>query len=204
MKVNKRGNGISYVFEMNSKRGNGISYVFDMKSKRGQIWVETVIYTLIAFVLIGAVLAIAQPRIEEIQDKAFIEQSLGVMKDVDNILLSLAQGGVGNKRVIELGVKNGNFIIDGENDRIIFEIDSVYAYSEPGQDYKEGNMIINTMQKGDVYSVNITRTYISYNITYGGAETSRIIGKASAPYRVSISHNGKDASNKIKIDFEVQ
>ena len=85
-----------------------------VNGKNGQVWVETVIYTLIAFVLIGAVLAIAQPRIEEIQDKAFIEQSFGVMKDIDNIILSLAQGGVGNKRVVELGLKKGNLIIDGD------------------------------------------------------------------------------------------
>src|SRR3989304_10038589 len=174
------------------------------QSKKGQIWVETVIYTLIAFVLIGTVLAIAQPRIEEIQDKSFIEQSLAVMKDMDNILLSLAQGGVGNKRVIELGVKKGSFTIDGENDMLIFEIDSTYEYSEPGVDISEGNLVINTRKKGDVYSVNITRAYSNYNLTYTGADALRIIGKSSAPYRLSVSHDGKDPSNNIKIDFEVQ
>ena len=175
-----------------------------VNGKNGQVWVETVIYTLIAFVLIGAVLAIAQPRIEEIQDKAFIEQSFGVMKDIDNIILSLAQGGVGNKRVVELGLKKGNLIIDGENDKLSFEIDSNYEYSEPGVNIIEGDITIYTRKKGDVYSVNMTRTYSNYNITYQGTDSTRIIGKATATYKMFISHDGKDSSNQIKIDFEVQ
>jgi uncharacterized protein (UPF0333 family) len=40
---------------------------FFAKNKRGQIWVETVVYTLIALVMIGLVLAFAKPKIEELQ-----------------------------------------------------------------------------------------------------------------------------------------
>ena len=50
--------------------------------KRGQIWVETVIYTLIALVMIGTILAFALPKISEIQDKSTIEQSIIVIKDI--------------------------------------------------------------------------------------------------------------------------
>ena len=175
----------------------------EKNNKRGQVWIETVIYTLIAFVMIAAVLAIAQPRIEREQDKALVEQSLGVMKDIDNILLSLAQGGVGNKRLLELGLKEGSMKIDGENDKLIFEIDSVYEYSEPGQDYTEGNTVINTRKRGDEYTITMTRTYSNYNITYKGTDNAELINKAATPYQLFISHKGKDASNKIIIDFEI-
>ena len=40
-----------------------------MNKKRGQVWVETVIYTLIALALIGTVLAFVKPKVEEMQDK---------------------------------------------------------------------------------------------------------------------------------------
>ena len=46
------------------------------KGTKAQIWIETVIYTLIAFVILGAVLGFAKPKIEELQDKSIIEQSL--------------------------------------------------------------------------------------------------------------------------------
>ena len=165
---------------------------------------ETVIYTLIAFVMIAAVLAIAQPRIEREQDKALIEQSLGVMKDIDNVLLSLAQGGVGNKRLLELGIKEGSLKIDGENDQLVFEMDSVYEYSEPGENYIEGNTVIHTRTRGDEYTVNMTRAYSSYNITYNGRDEVGLINKASTPYQLFISHKGKDAGNKIILDFTIE
>jgi hypothetical protein len=174
------------------------------KNRLGEIWVETIIYTLIAFVLIGAVLAIAQPKIEQIQDKAFIEQSAGVIKEIDNLLFSLEQGGVGNKRLIELGIKKGSLKIDGENDLLFFEIDSSYMYSEPGANIFEGDIIIHTRKKADAYVVNISQNYPNYNITLGAKDEIKILNKASTPYQLLISHNGKDSSNKIIINFEIK
>ena len=148
------------------KRGRN-SRIFLAKNHRGQVWVETVIYTLIAFVLIGAVLAIAQPRIEEIQDKAFIEQSFGVMKDIDNIILSLAQGGVGNKRVVELGLKKGNLIIDGHYDdnfgkpAVFWELKKV----------KPGDKVIVTDGAGEDFVYIVSKVYF---LDIDSSEKSRV------------------------------
>ncbi len=107
--------------------------------KRGQVWVETVIYTLIAFVMIGAVLAFIKPKIEEIRDKALIEQTIEVIESINFGIIEL--GGEGNKRIIELGIKKGILKIDGENNLIIFEIESRHVYSQPGEDIYIGNII---------------------------------------------------------------
>ena len=40
-----------------------------MKFHKGQVWVETVLYTLIGLALIGVVLAIITPKINETRDK---------------------------------------------------------------------------------------------------------------------------------------
>ena len=106
-----------------------------MHNKRGQVWIETVIYTLIAFSLIAAVLAFVKPKIEEIQDNAIIEQSLGLMKDIDSTIREIIQGGSGNKRKLEIAIKKGSLGIDGENDRLVFEIDSRKLYSERSRRY---------------------------------------------------------------------
>ena len=66
--------------------------------KKGQVWVETVIYTLIAFVMIGAVLAFVRPKIEEFQDKAVVEQTISALEDINSVILAVVQGGTGNKR----------------------------------------------------------------------------------------------------------
>ena len=174
------------------------------RNKLGQIWVETVIYTLIAFVLISAILAIAQPKIEKIQDKTFVEQSLGVMKDLNNVFLSLAQGGAGNKRLVELGINKGNLKIDASKDELVFEIESSYLYSEPGQEISDGDILIHTREKGDGFVVNMTQNYSGrYNLRYAGKDELKIMGESSASYKLFISHKGKDASNKIIIDFEI-
>jgi hypothetical protein len=174
-----------------------------IKSKSGQIWVETVIYTLIAFVLISAVLAIAQPKIKEIQDKTYLEQSIGIMKDINNIFLSLAQGGIGNKRLIEIGINKGELKIDGEKDMLIFEMESNYLYSEPNQNVFNGDIQIYTREKGDGFVINMTQNYSgSYNITYIGVDESKIISSSSAPYRIFISNKGKDSLDRIIINFE--
>ena len=44
------------------------------EKKRGQIWVETVIYTLIALILIGLVLTFITPKIKEIQFNKYKKQ----------------------------------------------------------------------------------------------------------------------------------
>ena len=76
--------------------------------KGGQVWIETVIYTLIAFGLIAAVLAFVKPKIDEAQDKAVIEQSISMVKAVDSLIRETIQGGAGNKRILEISIKKGS------------------------------------------------------------------------------------------------
>ena len=158
--------------------------------KRGQIWVETVIYTLIAFVMIGLVLGYALPKIRELQDKAVIDQSISTLKGIDVIILNL--GGPGNQRVLELSVKKGNLIIDGINDKIAFEIEGSYTYSEPGVTITDGNIFVNTVKTGDYNLVNLTRDYSAeYNITYIGKDELKTISKTLVSYTLIISNKGK-------------
>lgn len=74
-----------------------------VKNIRAQVWIETVLYTLIAFVMIGLVLAYAKPKIEELQDKTIIEQSIEMLKNIDSTILTI--GAPGNQRLIEIGIK---------------------------------------------------------------------------------------------------
>ena len=90
--------------------------------RRAQVWVETVIYTLIALTIIGVFLSFARPKIEEIQDKSIIDQSIDMLEDMNQKILSAVEGGAGNKRVIEVGISKGSLIINGTGDEIIFSV----------------------------------------------------------------------------------
>jgi hypothetical protein len=172
---------------------------------RGQIWIETVMYTLIAFVMIGLVLTFAKPKIEELQDKALIDQSIRMLKDMDQIIFLLIQGGPGNQREIELGIKKGELKIDAINDKIIFEMQSSHIYSEPREIVNDGNLIVYTETKGNLNIVNLTSDYSgSYNIKYDGKDELQILTASSVPYKLFLSNDGDiDEYNKIIIDINL-
>ena len=173
-----------------------------MKNRRGQIWVETIIYTLIAFALIGLVLAFVKPKIEEIQDKGIIDQSISVLVDIDLIIKTL--GDPGNQRVINLGISKGIFNIDGENNKLFFEIESRYIYSEPGRNVTIGNIIVLTEKKGKINDVTLTRNYEGeYDITYQNMNELKEIGKTSTTYTLLIANKGENALNETIINIEV-
>lgn len=169
--------------------------------KKGQVWVETVTYTLVAFVLIGLILAFVKPKIDELQDKALIEQSMNVMRQIDSVINEVYEDGTGNKRLIEILIKKGNLIIDSENDSLKFEFEGNYQYSEVGQNYSESSFSILTTQNGPLYKILIEKNYPNFNITYSERDSSRTFGGSSSPYGIFISNKGGPTQT---IDFEVR
>jgi type II secretory pathway pseudopilin PulG len=172
------------------------------KKRKGQVWVETVIYTLIAFVMIGLILSYATPKIQEAQDQAIIQQSIEMMKELDSTILNI--GATGNQRVIEIGIKKGYLEIDGINDKLVFEIESQSIYSEPGKEIADGSVIILTEEKSGYNLVTLTNDYSeNYNIQFDEEENSKKISKASNSYKLTILNKGADVNGKIILDFSL-
>jgi len=103
--------------------------------KRGQVWVETVTYTLIALIMIGLILSFAKPKIEEMRDQLIIEQSIKMVKEIDQTIFEVGDSATGNKRELKVMLKKGLININGENNTITFVMESRSVYSEPGQEY---------------------------------------------------------------------
>jgi len=184
-----------------NKRGNLRKGIL-AKNYRGQVWVETVIYLLIAFVMMGLILSFIRPRIEELRDKVVIERSLEIIKDIDNLIITMENSG--NKRLVEIGISKGSLIIDSENDEIIFEMDSRYLYTEPGQDVHIGNILALTETRGDNSKITLRRDFSEeYNLTYNGKESLKTLSKASIPYKLFFTNEG-ELYDKIIINFETE
>ena len=175
--------------------------MFIWKNKRGQIWVETVIYTLTALTMMGAVLAFILPKIEEIRDKSVIEQSINSLKDVNNVILSVVQGGAGNKRLVEMNIKKGAFKINGQDNKIIFEMETSYVYSEPGKNINLGNIEAITEDIGGTNKITLTASY-NYNIKFNGGEEEKILEQASTPYTITIENDGEE-SGETTINLDI-
>lgn len=171
-----------------------------MRNKKAQVWVETVIYTLIAFAMIGLVLTYVRPKIEEFQDKSIIEESLDIMYDIDGIVREIVEGGAGNQREISLEINKGMFEINGISNKIVFEIESKYQFSEPGTTYSELGININTEEKGGLYIVILSKEY-DYNITYHEEKTLRQVTSSATPYKILVSNKG-NSGGETTIDFK--
>lgn len=171
--------------------------------KGGQIWVETVVYTLIAFLMMGLVLSYAKPKIEQIQDKAIIDQSIEIIKEIDSIITSIKDVS-GNSRELGLVFKKGSIQFDGVDDKILFNMESRYAYTEPGKEVKDGTITIFTREKGKYNDVNLTRVYSpSFNLTVNGADVSKTITQSASAYGVTISNKGIDSQGRTIIDITI-
>lgn len=170
--------------------------------KKGQVWVETVIYILIAFVMIGLVLSFVKPKIEELRDKAVIEQTIEIMNNLDGILSDIVIPG--NKRIVEVGIRKGQMQILSLNDTIIFEIESAYIYSEPGESISLGDINVTTEERGKYHLVTLKRDYFSmYNLTYQNLEIQKTFTASTVPYKLVVSNEGSGTSNITKINFDL-
>jgi type II secretory pathway pseudopilin PulG len=170
--------------------------------KEGQVWIETVIYTLIAFVMIGLVLSYARPKIEQLQDNAILQQSIDMMKQIDSTILDM--GGAGNQRILEIGVKKGTLNLDCINNKMIFEMESKSLYSEPGKSINDGSVIIFTEKKTGYNLVTLTVDYSSnYDLKFEGNDILKSISKASTSYKLSILNEGQNLNGKTIINMSL-
>jgi type II secretory pathway pseudopilin PulG len=172
------------------------------KNKIAQVWVETVLYTMIAFTIIGFVLAYAQPEIEKFQDKSAIKQSIDLMADLDSKILEVVRNGEGNKRVLELSIKKGSLNINGTSDCLTFEIESSYPYTEVGESYSEKGISITTSQIGGKNKITLLKNYSeTLNITYFGKEETKIISKSSTFYSAYVENKGGTSPSKTVVEM---
>jgi len=172
---------------------------------KGQALIEAVIYILIALVIMGVVMAVAYPKIEKMQDKSIIEQSIDMLEQIDSTIIEMRRGGPGNQRILEVGIKKGTLTINSQEDKIIFEMESAHTYSEPGQGYVQGNIVVHTTKVGDENEITLTlRNNGEYNITYSGEERIKDLTKASLPYKLLLSNKGEDNNGKIVIDISLK
>jgi type II secretory pathway pseudopilin PulG len=173
------------------------------RGKRGQIWIETVIYTLIAFALIATVIGFARPKIQEIQDKAILDQSSQILREIKSEI-SAIRGTSGNIRIVEVTIEKGFFEINSEEDFISFTMESGSEYSEAGVEIEQNDLKILTEKKNRLNEVILTSDYRDlYNLTYEGGENGKILSKSPTPYKISIENKGS-LDGKVWIDLQLK
>ena len=172
-------------------------------NKKAQIWIETVLYTLMGIALIGIVLAIATPKINESRDKILVEQTIKSFNVWDERIGELVDRGQGNVRNIPaFTMKRGELLINSTTDEIIFVVDGLSKpYSEVGFEIREGNVRITSYEtEKSAYTVLILNYKNITNITYGGSDQNRKFTAASTAYSFSIRNLGGQPYPQIDIE----
>ena len=182
-----------------------------LMNRLGQIWVETVIYTLIGLVLLGILLAFAVPEIQKQKDKAVIGNTINAMNELDNNIVDVRRNGPGNVREMSFLINRGSLIIDSGGDKLSFIIDdSEFVYSEVGRDVllSGTNLKVLTEENGKKYRVSLILDYRSgtrTNITFDGNDNEKSLTPASISYNLIIENFGRgdinDENSFVNVDI---
>ncbi len=183
-----------------------------LRIKTGQIWVETVIYTLIGLTIIAVILAVATPAIERYKDELVLEQTVSLLNDLDNTITDVKDAGSGNRRIVpELMVKKGRLEISGESNEINYLLEKTrLEYSESGKTIVQGNMNITTRKISDnYYEIEVEIVYNNLNLTYNGEDINKTFTEASVPYRLGIQNQGvqeygEEGSGDKRIEIKIE
>jgi|SRR3989344_6058260 len=168
---------------------------------KGQVWVETVIYTLIGIALIGLVLAILTPKIKEFRDRSVIEQTVESLNLLDSKIADVLDA-PGNKRKVSMGLQRGMIVIEPLNNTIKYLLEeSNVRYSEPGIPLDIGRIKVLTAKLTDSYRITLTLHY-NYNITFDGKDErdASQFTPASIPYDFFVENRGV-VNNNAWIDI---
>ena len=147
-----------------------------MRNNKAQVWVETVIYTLIGLAIIGILLAAARPKIDSMKDKLVIEQTIESLNKL-NSKIKEVQIAPGNKREITLKISKGTLTINSIDDEITWILESGYQYSEPNIEVSIGDLNITTTGD-DPWTIKLSSTY-EVDLQYqgnGGIKKIEFIG----------------------------
>ena len=171
---------------------------------KGQVWVETVIYTLIGLSVIAILLSMALPQIRKAQDRAVVEQTIEALEVIDEKIFQVEQS-VGNVRVVDLSVSKGTFFIDSEDDSLRYVLDDTnLLLTELNQEIKRGDVLIKTFESGSKYRVVLTRPYPNLNLTFSNLEKTHVLNPGTNPYKLVIENKEVNSvGGRINIDFSV-
>ncbi len=171
------------------------------KLKKGQVWIETVLYTLIGLTLIGIALGLIMPRINEARDKALVNQAINSLSDIDEKISEVIEKGSGNIRQTQFLMKKGELYVNSSSDEIIFVLSGLESiYSEPGVEITSGRVKI-LSEQGQKTSTTYLSVSYSANLTYQGTEDAKKFSPAATPYTLIVKNRGP-VEDRIWIDID--
>ena len=160
------------------------------RKKNAQVWVETVVYTLIGLTIIAIILAMAMPQIDKMKDKAIIEQTVVALNNLDTKISEVGQTS-GSAGVAYLKISKGKLEINSTGNSIKYILeDTKLEGSEPGVEITQTPIILLTEKMASRFKISLTMNYNNLNITNEGDDETGIktLHAGATPYKISIEN----------------
>jgi len=180
----------------------------DAKNKylnnKAQVWIETVIYTLIGLTIITIIISAATPQIEKIKDKGIVTNMFGVLDDLDSKISAVMQA-EGAIRNVPIVMSKGSLEINSSDNFLRYTLDNTrLELSEPGEEIIQANIKIKTERMGSRFRIILTREYNDLNITFNNENVLRTLRGGGAAHSLVIQNIGDNLpSEPTHIDFKL-
>lgn len=169
--------------------------------KKGAIWVSAILYIVIGIIAITLILNAGLPLINRMRDRNIVSQTTQVLDAFDQKVRFVANQGPGALEPFYVEIKNGELIIDENQETIIWNMKTEDRSQEPGVVFEEGNLatFLNETIIKNEYLINI---YLDYSNRLNISLTSDAGNVLKGPYQLSIRHTGV-VNNLPVISIEV-
>lgn len=164
---------------------------------KAQIWIETVIYTLIGLAIIGILLSFINPAIQNKECEMAVNNAVTILNGFQSVIDDVSGSSAGNARTIdEMKLSMGTITIDASSDTILYDVECGLKYSEPGSEVPAGNNIIAlTKQLTNGYHITLFLNYTNKaDLQFNGEETEKSFEQSPTPYSLSVLNEGTSAN----------
>lgn len=150
------------------------------------------LYTVVTLAILGGVLALALPKMQQGQERALIGQQVAALKSIDATVHDVFALSPGNTKIYRLSLERGTFVVDGMANTISMTIPDVgIQYSDVGVPIQDGDVSIETTVAGKKrYLVTARTSYdaLGINITTRDRDRRLELSAAPTPYALEIRH----------------
>lgn len=170
---------------------------------RAQIWIETVIYTLIGLTIIAIIMSIAMPELEEAKEKGIVSQTADALNILQSEIEKVETAG-GNIKVAYFKIAKGRLEIIPEEDTIVYILENTkLKLSEPGEEFTEDKLTLITEEYGKNYNIRLElRMGEEIDLTFNGGVDKGVLQTAPSPYEIQIENVGDNqVGERIHIDL---
>lgn len=158
--------------------------------KKGQVWVSAILYLALGVIIIGIILGVALPLVNNMRDRNTYIQTKELMSILNKNVVDVINEGPGSKRYLSpINIEKGEIYIKSSEKSIEWRFKTKNKLMEPEITFNEGDLIL-LLSKTDVvgeYELKIKRDYSSAaNIDLNSNLANPFVGS----YSMTIENSG--------------